>query len=71
MIPTTKELLEFISKKELVNLSMIAKFFNVKNATASDLVKDLVSKKLVEVKQIGGSKIVVLKKRSLNAKSSG
>jgi len=71
MIPSENELLEFISKKELVNLSMIAKFFNVKNATASDLVKDLVSKKLVEVKQIGGSKIVVLKKRSLNAKSSG
>ncbi|HLC73114.1 MAG TPA: helix-turn-helix domain-containing protein [Candidatus Nanoarchaeia archaeon] len=71
MIPSENELLEFISKKELVNLSMIAKFFNIKNATASDLVKDLVSKKLVEVKQIGGSKIVVLKKRLLNAKSPG
>ena len=71
MIPSENELLEFISKKELVNLSMIAKFFNIKNATALDLVKDLVSKKLVEVTQIGGSKIVVLKKRSLNAKSSG
>lgn len=70
MIPTTQELLDFISKKELVNLSMIAKNFDIKNATASDIVYDLVKKKLVEIKQIGGSKIVILKKRNLDEKGS-
>ncbi|MBS3149480.1 hypothetical protein J4455_02185 [Candidatus Woesearchaeota archaeon] len=70
MIPTTEELLEFISKKELVNLTMIAKNYDIKNATASDIVNDLVKKKLVEIKQIGGSKIVILKKRITNEKRS-
>ena len=70
MIPSEQELIGFIEKKELVNLSMIAKFYNIKNATASDLVSDLVKKNLVEIKQIGGSKIVLLKKRLINEKRS-
>ena len=70
MIPTQEELIEFIERKELVNLTMIARFYDIKNATASDLVNDLVKKKLVEIKQIGGSKIVILKKRTLNEKRS-
>ena len=70
MIPSEQEIIEFIEKKELVNLSMIAKFYNIKNATASDLVSDLVKKNLVEIKQIGGSKIVLLKKRLINEKRS-
>ena len=63
MIPSEKEILDFIKKREnLVNLSMIANFYNIKNSTASDLVDDLVRKKLVEVKKLGGSKIVRVKK---------
>ncbi|MBS3146712.1 MarR family transcriptional regulator [Candidatus Woesearchaeota archaeon] len=70
MIPSEKELIEFIEKRELVNLTMIAKFFDIQNATASDLINDLASKKLVEIKKIGGSKIVLLKKRLLNDKGA-
>ena len=70
MIPSEKELIEFIEKRELVNLTMIAKFFDIQNATASDLINDLASKKLVEIKKIGGSKIVLLKKRLLNDKGT-
>jgi len=62
MIPTEKELLEFIAKREFVNFSIIAKFFEIKNTTASDLVQDLVKTKKVKVFKIGGSKMVRLVK---------
>ena len=62
MIPNEKELVSFIKRREFVNLSMIASYFNIKNMTASDLVNDLVKKKLVEVKKFGGSKLIRVKK---------
>lgn len=63
MLPTEKELTEFIKRKDnLVNFSMIAKQFDIKNATASDLVELLQKKKLVSVKKIGGQKLVMVKK---------
>ncbi|MBI2670409.1 hypothetical protein HYX18_00295 [Candidatus Woesearchaeota archaeon] len=64
MIPKEEELLKFIEKHDnLVNISMIASFFNIKNATASDLVNDIAKKKLIEIKKLGGSKIIrVIKK---------
>lgn len=62
MIPTEKELLDFIKKRDLVNFSSIAKYFEIKNTTVSDLIYALKHKKLVEVKKIGGNKIVRLKK---------
>jgi len=66
MIPSEQELLDYIRKhNNLVNLSMIANFFGVKNTTASDLVADLAKRKLVEISKFGGSKAVrVLEKGS-------
>jgi DNA-binding MarR family transcriptional regulator len=61
MIPVEKELLEFIKRRDLVNFSTIAKFYNINNATVSDLIDSLIYKKLVIVKKLGGSKIVRLK----------
>ena len=62
MIPSEKELLDFIRKHDLVNYSLIAKHFKLKNATVSDLIDSLEKKKLVDVKKLGGSKVVRLKK---------
>jgi len=61
VIPTEKELLDFIKRRDLVNFSIIAKYFDIKNSTVSDLIRVLVKKKLVVVKKLGGSKIVRLK----------
>ncbi len=61
MIPTEKELLEFIKRRDLVNFSIIAKHFDIKNSTVSDLIRVLIKKKLVVVKRLGGSKIVRLR----------
>lgn len=61
MIPTEKELIEFIKARDLVNFSLIARHFDIKNATVSDLIAALEKKKLVEVKQLGGSKVVRLR----------
>jgi len=61
MIPTEKELLEFIKRRDLVNFSTIAKFYAINNATVSDLIDSLIHKKLVVVKKLGGSKIVRLR----------
>ena len=61
MIPSEKELIEFIKKRELVNFSLIAKHFDIKNATVSDLVIPLEKKKLIEIKKLGGSKLVRLR----------
>jgi len=61
MIPTEKELLEFIKGRDLVNFSTVAKFYNINNATVSDLIDSLIYKKLVVVKKLGGSKIIRLK----------
>ncbi|HLD16022.1 MAG TPA: hypothetical protein VJB94_05630 [Candidatus Nanoarchaeia archaeon] len=61
MIPTEKELIEFVKARKLVNLSMIARFYNLKNNTASDLVNDLVKRKVVEIVKLGGSKVVLVK----------
>ena len=61
MIPSERELLDFIRKKDLVNFSLIAKYFDIKNSTVSDLIFALEKKKIVEVKKLGGSKIVRLK----------
>ena len=61
MIPNDKELLSFVKKQDLVNISMIAREFDIKNATASDIVMSLVKKKLLKVKKFGGSKVVMLR----------
>jgi len=61
VIPTEKELLEFIKRRDLVNFSIIAKHFDIKNSTVSDLIRVLIKKKLVVVKRLGGSKIVRLR----------
>jgi len=58
MIPDNKELLDFIKKRDLVNFSTIAKYYNIQNMTVSDIIKDLEKKRLVLVKKLGGSKIV-------------
>ena len=63
MIPSEKELLEFVRIRDLVNFSLIAKHFNIKNATVSDLVLPLEKKKLIEIKKLGGSKVVRLRKQ--------
>lgn len=61
MIPSEKELLDFINKRDLINFTSIAKYFDIKNATVTDLINDLIKKKKVIVKKLGGSKIVRLK----------
>ena len=61
MVPTQQELLEFIRRRDLVNFSIIAKFYEINNATVSDLISDLEKKKFVEIKKLGGSKIVRIK----------
>ena len=63
MIPSERELVEFVKKRDLVNFSLIAKFFDIKNSTVSDLIFSLEKKKLVEIKKLGGSKIVRVKER--------
>ncbi|MBI1972847.1 hypothetical protein HYS50_02480 [Candidatus Woesearchaeota archaeon] len=62
MIPSEKELLDFLKKHELVNLTAIARHFDLKNATIPDLLKPLEKKKLVEVRKFGGSKVVLLRR---------
>ena len=61
MIPTEKELLDFIKRRDIVNFSLIAKHFDIQHATVSDLIFALQQKKLVDVKKLGGSKIVRVK----------
>jgi len=61
MIPTEKELVNFIKKRDIVNYSSIAKYYEINNATVSDFIDSLVKKKLVTVKKLGGSKIVRIK----------
>ncbi len=63
MIPKEEELVEFIERRDLVNFSAIAKFYKIRNITAADLVYDLEKKGLVEIKELGGSKVVRVKKR--------
>ena len=63
MIPSEKELVSFIKKRDLVNFSLIAKHFDIKNATVSDLIVPLQKKKLIEVKKLGGSKVVRLREK--------
>ncbi len=58
--PTEEELVQFIKKKDFVNFTMIAKQFNIQKVTVSDIIASLVQKKLVKVKKIGGSKMVVI-----------
>ena len=66
MIPEQKELVEYIRNHKLVNYSMIAKFYDINNATVSDLMDVLVKKKLIVVKKIGGNKIVMIIKKGEN-----
>jgi uncharacterized membrane protein len=62
LIPTEKELIEFIKKRDnLVNFSLIAKFYEIKNTTVSDIIADLEKKKVVKIRKLGGSKIVMVK----------
>ena len=57
-MPKKEELITFIKRREFVNLSMIARFLNIHNETASDFVKDLEEQNLVEIKEYGGNKLV-------------
>ncbi len=58
MIPKESDLLDFIKRRDLVNFSTIAKFYDIQNTTVSDIIRDLEKKKLVIIKKLGGSKIV-------------
>lgn len=62
MIPTEKELVDFLKRHDLINLTAIAKHFDIKNATVPDLLKPLEKKRLVEVRKFGGSKVVLLRR---------
>ncbi len=65
MVPTQEQLLNFLRKHNLPNLSKIAKHFNIQNTTVSDLVKDLEEKKLVSVVNVGGNKVVQVKENKM------
>ncbi|MEK6834892.1 MAG: endonuclease NucS domain-containing protein [Nanoarchaeota archaeon] len=62
-IPSKEELVTFIKSKKFVNLSMIARFFNIYNNTALDLVNDLKERNLAHIKKFGGSKIIILREK--------
>lgn len=62
MIPTEKELVDFLKRHDLINLTAIARHFDIKNATVPDLLKPLEKKRLVEVRKFGGSKVVLLRR---------
>ena len=61
MIPTEEELISFIKRREFVNFSIIARYYEINNATVSDLIDMLVKKKKAVVKKVGGSKWIKLK----------
>ena len=61
MIPTEAELISFIKRREFVNFSLVARHFEINNATVSDFIEMLVKKKKVIVKKVGGSKWIKLK----------
>lgn len=63
MLPNEKELIEYLKKQDLVNFSKIARHFDIQNATVTDLIKVLEKNKLVIVKKLGGSKVVILRKK--------
>jgi len=71
VVPTEEQLIKFIKSKEYVNFSLIAKHFNIKNPTVSDLIKDLEEKNLVEVNSFGGSKFVKVKEDKFKMKKRG
>lgn len=62
MIPDEQELLDFLHTHDLVNFSIIAKHFKIKNTTVSDLIHALQEKHLITIKQLGASKVVRIKK---------
>lgn len=63
-MPNKEELIDFIEKRDnMVNFSMIAKQFCIKNNTVSDLISLFEKKKLVSLKKLGGSKIVMVPKK--------
>ena len=61
MIPTEIELINFIKRRDMVNFSLIARHFEINNATVFDLVDMLVIKKKAVVKKLGGNKVVRIK----------
>ncbi len=60
-IPNQEELLNFITSQKLVNISMVARFFDIYHTTAKELVYDMQKNNLVTVRKLGGSNIVTLK----------
>lgn len=61
MIPSEEELINYIKKKNIVNFSIIAREFNIHNATVTDLIFKLNKLNKVKVKNLGGSKLVMPK----------
>lgn len=56
-----EEVIRFIKRrKNLVNISMIARYFGIRNATASDIVLTMESKGMVSVQEFGISKLVMV-----------
>jgi len=68
MIPKKEELIKFIKSRDFVNFSVIAKHFNIKNTTVSDLINDLEKEKLADVTYFSGSKIVRIKDTKMKKK---
>ena len=68
-MPNKKELIGVIDRKNnLVNFSMIAQQFGIKNmaipdVTIPDVISSLEKKKLVAVRNFGSSKIVMVRKK--------
>lgn len=63
-MPNKEELIDFIEKRDnMVNFSMIAKQFCIKNNTVSDLISLFEKKKLVSLKKLGGFKIAMVPKK--------
>lgn len=59
--PEREELITFIKKKKFVNLSMIARKFDIYNMAASKIINNLEKEGIVTTKIFGGSKVVLLK----------
>ena len=60
MIPTADDLKSFIRDNQPVNLSKIAREFNIRAATASELVRALEEQREAIVEKTAGSKFVKL-----------
>lgn len=58
MIPSVDDLRDFLEKNQSANFSQIARKFGISIITVSELIKPLLRKKRILIRQIGPNKFV-------------